>query len=68
MALRGLVNLSDALQTLGRSHDSAEVAERGMELATRVGLTRSVYGVMVAIKEGLRKHAMHVRTPALRAT
>jgi len=49
MALRGHVNLSDALQTLGRSHDSAEVAERGMELATRVGLTRSVYGVMVAI-------------------
>jgi tetratricopeptide (TPR) repeat protein len=49
MALRGHVNLADALQTLGRSHDSAEVAERGMELATRVGLTRSVFGVLVEI-------------------
>jgi predicted ATPase/DNA-binding NarL/FixJ family response regulator len=49
LALRGHVNLSDALQTLGRSRDSADVAERGMELAARVGLTRSVYGVLVAI-------------------
>jgi tetratricopeptide (TPR) repeat protein len=48
-ALRGHLNLSDALQTLGRSRESAEVAERGMELAARVGLTRSVYGVLVAI-------------------
>jgi ATP/maltotriose-dependent transcriptional regulator MalT len=49
LALRGHVNLSDALQTLGRSRDSAEAAERGAELARRVGLTRSVYGVLVAI-------------------
>ena len=48
-ALRGFLNLSDALQTLGRSRESAEVAQRGMELAVRVGLTRSVYGVLVAI-------------------
>jgi ATP/maltotriose-dependent transcriptional regulator MalT len=48
-ALRGHLNLSDALQTLGRSRESAEVAERGMQLAARVGLTRSVYGVLVAI-------------------
>jgi DNA-binding CsgD family transcriptional regulator len=48
-ALRGHLNLSDALQTLGRSRESAEVAQRGMELAARVGLTRSVYGVLVAI-------------------
>jgi DNA-binding CsgD family transcriptional regulator/tetratricopeptide (TPR) repeat protein len=48
-ALRGYLNLSDALQTLGRSRESAEVAERGMELAARVGLTRSIYGVLVAI-------------------
>jgi ATP/maltotriose-dependent transcriptional regulator MalT len=48
-ALRGHLNLSDALQTLGRSRESADVAERGMELAARVGLTRSVYGVLVAI-------------------
>jgi ATP/maltotriose-dependent transcriptional regulator MalT len=48
-ALRGHLNLSDALQTLGRSRESAEVAARGMELAARVGLTRSVYGVLVAL-------------------
>jgi DNA-binding CsgD family transcriptional regulator len=48
-ALRGHVNLSDALQTLGRSRESAEVAGRGLELAARVGLTRSVYGVLAAI-------------------
>ena len=42
LALRGHVNLSDALQTLGRSRDAAEVAVRGVELAARVGLTRSV--------------------------
>jgi DNA-binding NarL/FixJ family response regulator len=49
IALRGHVNLSDTLLSLGRSHESVEVAERGMELAARVGLTRSVYGVLVAI-------------------
>jgi DNA-binding CsgD family transcriptional regulator/predicted negative regulator of RcsB-dependent stress response len=49
LALRGHLNLSDALQTLGRSRESVEVAERGVELAARVGLTRSVYGVLVAI-------------------
>jgi DNA-binding NarL/FixJ family response regulator len=51
MALRGHLNLSDALQTLGRSRDSVEVAGRGMELAAHVGLTRSVYGVLVAINQ-----------------
>jgi DNA-binding CsgD family transcriptional regulator/predicted negative regulator of RcsB-dependent stress response len=49
MALRGHLNLSDALQNLGRSHDAAEVARRGMELAARVGLTRSVYGALTAL-------------------
>jgi ATP/maltotriose-dependent transcriptional regulator MalT len=49
IALRGHVNLSDTLLNLGRSRESVEVAERGMELAARVGLTRSVYGVLVAI-------------------
>ena len=48
MTLRGHLNHSDALQTLGRSRESLEVADRGMELAARVGLTRSVYGVLVA--------------------
>ena len=50
LALRGHLNLSDALQTLGRSRESVEVAERGVELAARVGLTRSVYGVLVAMQ------------------
>jgi DNA-binding NarL/FixJ family response regulator len=54
-ALRGHLNLSDALQTLGRSRESAEAAERGMELAARVGLTRSVYGVLVAINRAEAK-------------
>jgi DNA-binding NarL/FixJ family response regulator len=49
MALRGYLNLSDSLETLGRSRDAAEVAARGMELAKRVGLTRSVYGAIVTI-------------------
>ena len=49
MALRGHVNLSDALQSLGRSRDAAEVAVRGVELAARVGLTRSVYGALVTL-------------------
>ena len=49
LALRGHVNLSDALQSLGRSRDAAEVAVRGVELAARVGLTRSVYGMLVTL-------------------
>jgi ATP/maltotriose-dependent transcriptional regulator MalT len=49
LALRGHVNLSDALQSLGRSRDAAEVAVRGVELAARVGLTRSVYGALVTL-------------------
>jgi ATP/maltotriose-dependent transcriptional regulator MalT len=49
LTLRGHVNMSDALQNLGRSRDAAAVAERGTELAARVGLTRSVYGTLVTI-------------------
>jgi DNA-binding NarL/FixJ family response regulator len=52
MALRGYVNLSDTLENLGRSRDAAELAARGMELAARVGLTRSVYGAIVATNRG----------------
>ena len=49
LTLRGYLNLSDALQNLGRSHDAALVAHQGMELAVRVGLTRSVYGMLVTV-------------------
>jgi DNA-binding CsgD family transcriptional regulator len=48
-ALRGHVNLSDGLQALGRSREAAEVSGRGMELAARAGLTRSVYGALVTV-------------------
>ena len=37
------------LQSLGRSQDAAAVAEQGLELAGRTGLTRSVYGALVTI-------------------
>src|SRR3954451_16400371 len=49
MALRGHLNLSDVLQNMGRSHDAASIAQQGLELAARVGLTRSVYGTLVTI-------------------
>jgi DNA-binding NarL/FixJ family response regulator len=49
LTLRAYLNLSDALQNLGRSHDAASVAQQGIELAVRVGLTRSVYGTLVTI-------------------
>jgi DNA-binding CsgD family transcriptional regulator len=49
MALRGRLNLADVLDSLGRSRDAADVAARGMELAARAGLTRSVYGALVTL-------------------
>jgi tetratricopeptide (TPR) repeat protein len=49
MTLRGNLNLSDVLQSLGRSEDAATVSRQGLELAARVGLTRSVYGSLMTI-------------------
>ncbi len=40
-ALRGYVNLSDCLEARGRHRDAAEAARQGIELAARVGLSRS---------------------------
>ncbi|MGZ4622715.1 MAG: helix-turn-helix transcriptional regulator [Blastococcus sp.] len=40
-ALRGYVNLSDALEARGRHRDAALAAREGVELAGRVGLTRN---------------------------
>jgi DNA-binding CsgD family transcriptional regulator len=40
-ALRGYVNLSDSLEGRGRHADAAEAARDGIELAARVGLSRS---------------------------
>jgi DNA-binding CsgD family transcriptional regulator/tetratricopeptide (TPR) repeat protein len=40
-ALRGYVNLSDALEARGRHREAAAAAQEGVELAGRVGLTRN---------------------------
>jgi DNA-binding CsgD family transcriptional regulator len=47
MALRAHLNLSDLLELLGRSAEATETADRGLELAARVGLTRNVLGVVL---------------------
>ncbi len=41
-ALRGYINLSDALQTLGRHAEAMEVAAQGRMLADRVGRVRTL--------------------------
>jgi DNA-binding CsgD family transcriptional regulator/tetratricopeptide (TPR) repeat protein len=46
-ALRGFVNLSDVLASQGRHREAADCARQGMELASRVGLTRS-FGAFLA--------------------
>jgi ATP/maltotriose-dependent transcriptional regulator MalT len=46
-ALRGYVNLSDVLESRGRHRDAADTAREGMELASRVGLTRN-FGAYLA--------------------
>jgi ATP/maltotriose-dependent transcriptional regulator MalT len=45
IAVRGYLNLSDALEMLGRHEDAADAAGRGLELAGRAGLRRHPYGV-----------------------
>jgi DNA-binding NarL/FixJ family response regulator/Tfp pilus assembly protein PilF len=44
-ALRGHLNLADVLDMLGEHEQAAETARRGLALAARAGLTRSVYGI-----------------------
>ncbi|TFV90009.1 helix-turn-helix transcriptional regulator [Blastococcus sp. CT_GayMR16] len=41
-ALRGYVNLSDSLEGRGRHREAAEAARAGIDLAARVGLSRSL--------------------------
>ena len=41
-ALRGYINLSDALEFLGRHDEAAQAASEGIALAGRVGLVRSL--------------------------
>lgn len=52
-ALRADLNLSDSLEVLGRHHDAAEVAERGLALAARVGLARHVYGMFLLLNRAV---------------
>jgi DNA-binding CsgD family transcriptional regulator/tetratricopeptide (TPR) repeat protein len=46
-ALRGYINLSDALEARGRHADAATAAREGIELATRVGLSRTFGAFLV---------------------
>ena len=47
-ALRGYINLSDALQLLGRHAEAMEVAAQGRVLAARVGRARTLGSFLVA--------------------
>ncbi len=42
VAMRGLVNLSDVLEMLGRHAEAAAAAREGLELAAHIGMTRSL--------------------------
>jgi DNA-binding CsgD family transcriptional regulator/tetratricopeptide (TPR) repeat protein len=43
--LRGHLNLSDVLESLGRSEEAVVIARYGLSLAERAGMTRNVIGV-----------------------
>ncbi|MCU1503710.1 MAG: hypothetical protein JWM12_3064, partial [Ilumatobacteraceae bacterium] len=45
--LRGMVNLSDVLEFLDRHEEAAETARGGVELATRVGLSRTLGAYLI---------------------
>jgi ATP/maltotriose-dependent transcriptional regulator MalT len=45
LVLRGYLNLSDTLELVGRHQEAADEAYRGLEVATRVGLTQHPYGL-----------------------
>ena len=47
MASRALVNLSHVLCALGRHSEASEAAERGLELVSRLGLTRTYSQVLI---------------------
>jgi ATP/maltotriose-dependent transcriptional regulator MalT len=48
-ALRAHLNLSDSLALLGRYGEAAEVAEHGLRLAQRIGLSRHIYGMFLLV-------------------
>jgi ATP/maltotriose-dependent transcriptional regulator MalT len=47
-ALRGYINLSDALGLLGRHQEAAQVASEGLDLAVRAGLARMSFSFLIA--------------------
>jgi DNA-binding CsgD family transcriptional regulator len=65
-ALRGYINLSDLLETLGRSREAVAVAEPGTALAQRAGMARTL-GVYLSgnIAESLLHLGEWPRTRAL---
>src|SRR3954469_13337463 len=52
VALRGYLNLSDALEMVGRHTEAEELTARGLEMATRIGLTRHIYGALLVTNRG----------------
>jgi ATP/maltotriose-dependent transcriptional regulator MalT len=46
-ALRGYINLSDALELLGRHAEAAEAARDGLELAVRAGMARTLGSYLI---------------------
>ncbi|MGN6867721.1 MAG: helix-turn-helix transcriptional regulator [Solirubrobacteraceae bacterium] len=52
-ALRAHLNLSDSLELLGRHAEAAEVAERGLALAQRIGLARHIYGMFLVVNRAV---------------
>ena len=47
VALRAYINLSDALELLGRHAEAAQAAAEGIELATRTGMTRTLGSYLI---------------------
>jgi predicted ATPase/DNA-binding NarL/FixJ family response regulator len=45
-AVRACINLADAFEVAGRHHEAVEIARRGLEIASRVGLTRTAGGYL----------------------
>ncbi|MFL6178332.1 MAG: AAA family ATPase [Actinomycetes bacterium] len=56
MAARAYTNLSHTLCGIGRYHEAAEAAERGLEVVSRLGLTRTYSPILVANIADARIH------------
>jgi DNA-binding CsgD family transcriptional regulator/tetratricopeptide (TPR) repeat protein len=49
-AIRGYINLSDALEMLGRHSEAAQAAGDGLDLATQIGMARTLGSYLVGNK------------------